>query len=361
MTIGKLFAQPVALWYNEKCIISLGKGWVRIRATIVLPNLNGAGWLEGCIESLYAQTVPDFELIIIDNGSTDESLATARIWAKRDNCTLIENPVNTGFSAAVNAGIRRAQAPYVLLFNNDAFAAPDMVEKLIAAMERDERIFSVQCLMLRHFEPELADDAGDYVSLFGWPFKRGDGLPAARYQKARRVFSCCGGAALYRKAILDEIGLFDELFFAYFEDVDIGWRANSLGYVNRIEPAAKCTHICGATTSGGKAGEKYNDFKSVQSGRNSLLLPFKNMPTVMYVLNFPFLFIGYLVKSLVFRLRGFAGPWKQGMREAFAVRSRLQKPKFHFKNLPHYFWVEGSLIIGLFEYIVYRTRRFFVK
>lgn len=358
-----IYTPPIAairgLWYNIGQVNTYHKGGVRIRATIVLPNLNGAGWLEGSIESLYAQTVPDFELIIVDNGSTDESLHTAREYAKRENCILIENSANTGFSAAVNAGIRLAKAPYVLLFNNDAFAKPDMVERMLEAIEKDGRIFAVQCLMLRHYEPEKADDAGDYVSLFGWPFKRGDGLPASRYTKPRRVFSCCGGAAMYRKAILDEIGLFDENFFAYFEDVDIGWRANSLGYQNRIEPAAQCTHICGATTSEG--GSQYNDFKSIQSGRNSLLLPWKNMPIVMYILNFPFLFIGYLVKALVFRLRGYAKPWNQGMHEAFAVAKKLQKPKFRFRNLPHYFWVEGSLIVGLFEYIGYRARRFFVK
>ncbi len=333
---------------------------MRIRASIVLPNLNGAGWLEPCIQSLYAQTVRDFELIIIDNGSTDESLAAARAWAQRDNCRLVENGRNTGFSAAVNTGIRMAGAPYVLLFNNDAFAAPDMLEKLLTAIEREPHAFAVQSLMLRHAEPEKADDAGDFVTLFGWAYKRGDGLDAAQYQRRKpgRVFSCCGGAALYRKAVLDEIGLFDETFFAYFEDVDIGWRANSLGYKNLLEPAARCTHICGATT-GGATGARYNDFKSIQSGRNSLLLPVKNMPVVMLVLNSPFVFIGYLVKALVFRRRGYAKAWNQGMREAFRAWKTLDKPRFRLRNLPYYFWVEGSLIAGCFGYAWYRVRRLF--
>lgn len=331
-----------------------------IRASIVLPNLNGAGWMEGCIESLYNQTIQDFELIIVDNGSTDESLRTAREYAKRENCTLVENGRNTGFSAAVNTGIRMAKAPYVLLFNNDAFAAPDMLEKMLAPMRENGRIFSVQCLMLRHYEPDKADDAGDYVSLFGWAFKRGDGLDASRYTKAKRIFSSCGGAALYRKSILDEIGLFEELFFAYLEDVDISWRANSLGYVNWFEPSATCTHICGATTAG-KTGAKYNDFKSIQSGRNSMLLPVKNMPVVMLVLNAPFLLIGYFIKTLVFHLRGFGKPWRQGMREGFACWRKLQKPKFRLRNLPSYFWVEGSLIAGTCGYIEYRVRRLLGK
>ena len=105
-------------------------------------------------------------------------------------------------------------------------------------------------------------------------------------------------------------GLFDETFFAYFEDVDISWRANSLGYKNMYCPAAKCYHICGATTG----AVRYNAFKSVQSGRNSILLPWKNMPFLMFVLNFPFLLAGYLLKVLVFGLRGFWKPYLQGAK-----------------------------------------------
>ena len=129
--------------------------------------------------------------------------------------------------------------------------------------------------MLRYYEPELADDAGDYVTILGFACKRGDGLKASRYTKPCRVFSACGGAALYRKSILDEIGVFDELFFAYYEDVDLSWRANNFGYRNVYCPTARCRHICGATTG----AVRYNPFKSIQSGRNSILLPYKNQPT----------------------------------------------------------------------------------
>lgn len=125
--------------------------------------------------------------------------------------------------------------------------------------------------MLRYYEPELADDAGDYMTILGFACKRGDGLKASRYQKPCRIFSACGGAALYRKSILDKIGVFDELFFAYYEDVDLSWRANNFGYKNVYCPTAKCRHICGATTG----AVRYNPFKSIQSGRNSILLPYK--------------------------------------------------------------------------------------
>lgn len=328
-----------------------------MKASVIIPNLNGAGWLGASIDSILAQRFDaDFELIVIDNGSTDESLAVARSYLGRPGYRLIENSSNTGFSAAVNAGIRASSAQYAVLFNNDAFAEPDWLQQLVDTADTDARIFSVGSLMLRYYEPELADDAGDYVNIFGWAAKTGDGLYARRYQRQRRCFSACGGAALYRRSILDEIGLFDENFFAYFEDVDLGWRANSLGYKNIYCPRAVCRHICGATTGGAK-GARYNDFKSVQSGRNSLLLPYKNEPLLMLLLNLPFLLVGYLVKLLVFALRGYGKPYLQGAREAFSAFGRLEKPRFRLKNLPCYLLIEFWMIGGFFKYAVYRVRR----
>ena len=208
-----------------------------MKASVIIPNLNGAGWLRDSIESVWAQTEQDFELIVIDNGSTDESLDIARSYCGRDRYTLIENAGNTGFSHAVNQGIAIAKGEYMALFNNDAFAEPDWLAELIKTADADPKIFAVSSLMLRYYEPELADDAGDYVTILGFACKRGDGLRASRYTKPCRIFSACGGAALYRKSILDEIGVFDELFFAYYEDVDLSWRANSfiLTYFQKVD------------------------------------------------------------------------------------------------------------------------------
>ena len=155
-----------------------------MKATIIIPNINGKGWLKDSIESVYAQTEQDFELIVVDNGSTDESLEQARSYCSRPNFHLIENGSNTGFSHAVNQGIARAKSEFVVLFNNDAFAEPQWLAELIRVAESDEKIFAVQSLMIRHFDRELADDAGDYVTWMGFACKTGDGRRASRAAKA---------------------------------------------------------------------------------------------------------------------------------------------------------------------------------
>ena len=323
-----------------------------MKASVIIPNLNGAGWLRDSIESVWAQTEQDFELIVIDNGSTDESLDIARSYCGRDRYTLIENAGNTGFSHAVNQGIAIAKGEYMALFNNDAFAEPDWLAELIKTADADPKIFAVSSLMLRYYEPELADDAGDYVTILGFACKRGDGLKASRYTKPCRVFSACGGAALYRKSILEEIGTFDENFFAYFEDVDLSWRANNAGYKCVLCPTARCYHICGASTG----AVKYNAFKSQQSGRNSILLPLKNEPLLMLILNFLPLALGYLLKCYKFHKQGFGEAWDKGMHEAFALlkEGRLGKRPFRLKDLPNYILMELWMIWNMVPYLWYR-------
>ncbi len=323
-----------------------------MKATIVIPNINGKGWLRDSIESVYAQTEQDFELIIVDNGSTDESLEQARSYCTRDNFTLIENGENTGFSHAVNQGIQLAKGEYVVLFNNDAFAEPDWLSELIRTAERDEKIFAVQSLMIRHYERELADDAGDYMTWIGFACKDGDGRSVKRYTREKRIFSACGGASLYRKSILEEIGLFDETFFAYNEDVDLAWRANNAGYKSVLCPAAKCYHICGASTG----AVRYNGFKALQNGRNGILVLLKNQPLLMCIVNFLPQLFGYLLKRWRFHRQGYGREWDQGMHEAFDLlkRGALNKRKFRLHDLPHYLKMEVWLIWNFFRYLWYR-------
>ncbi len=320
---------------------------------VVIPNLNGDKWLFDSINSVLCGSYKDIEIIVVDNGSTDKSREIIESF-NNEPVRGIYLDHNTGFSHAVNIGIRESKGDYVALFNNDAFAEKSWLYELKKTMDSNARIFSVSSLMLQYKDSSLCDDAGDYVNLFGWACKRGDGLSKNRYKKPCEVFTACGGAALYRREILQEIGLFDEAFFAYLEDVDIGWRARNAGYINVFCPTAECRHICSATT-----GSKYNDFKSIQSGRNNILLAYKNLPILLLLLNLPFLVFGYLVKILFFIIRGYGKPFLKGAKEAFSCFNKIDKYPFKFKNILCYVKNQWSMFCGIFIYIDYRIRRYF--
>ena len=157
--------------------------------SVISVNYNGYGLTCAMVESLRRHVTAPLEIIVVDNGSTDESLEQARSYCTRPNFTLIENGRNTGFSYAVNQGIARAQSKYVVLFNNDAFAEPQWLAELLRTADADPKIFAVQSLMIRHFERELADDAGDYVTWMGFACKTGDGRRVSRYTKQKRILS----------------------------------------------------------------------------------------------------------------------------------------------------------------------------
>ena len=329
-----------------------------MKASIIIPNLNGEGWIEDSIRSCINQNFNgEYEIIIIDNGSKDRSVEIIENCAKDfENFVFIRNETNTGFAPAVNQGIRASKAEYAVMFNNDAFAEPDWLQTLVDTADADENIFSVGGLMVQHFNRHLADDASDYVPLFGWTCKRGDGLARERYNKMERVFSNCGGAALYRRSILEEIGYFDEAFFAYGEDVDLGWRGNNAGYKNIYNPKAVCYHICSATTGG-----RYNDFKAEKSGQNTILLLFKNQPLLMLIINFPFQFIGYLPKVAMYYARGFGKPFMKGTKQGIKMCRDMKKYPFKWKNLGSYLWAEWTMFKHCFTYVNYRVRRYLGK
>ena len=324
------------------------------KATIVIPNINGKGWLKDSIESIYAQTEQDFDLIVVDNGSTDESLEQARSYCTRPNFTLIENGRNTGFSYAVNQGIARAQSKYVVLFNNDAFAEPQWLAELLRTADADPKIFAVQSLMIRHFERELADDAGDYVTWMGFACKTGDGRRASRYTRQKRIFSACGGAALYRKAHLEQIGGFDELHFAYLEDVDIGYRAQIFGLKNVTEPAAVVYHA-----GSGSTGSRYNAFKVTHSSRNNIYLIYKNMPVLQILLNLPAFILGFSAKLVFFASKGYGKEYLAGIKNGFFIcrkpENRAKKIRFEWKRLGTYFVIEWELFINVFRRFLERA------
>ena len=321
---------------------------MEIKTTIIIPNYNGLSFMEPCFESLKEQTVRDFKVLVVDNGSTDGSVE----WLKEHRVPSIFLKENTGFSGAVNTGIRAADTPYVLLLNNDTRVEPGFVAAMERAMDQSPKIFSVSSRMIQMYHPELLDDAGDMYSILGWAYQRGVGRSVYLYQKSCRVFSACAGAAIYRRAVFDEIGLFDELHFAYLEDIDVGWRAKLYGYDNVYCPDAAVYHV-----GSGTSGSRYNSFKVRLAARNCIYLNYKNMPGWQILLNAPFLLAGIFVKYLFFVKNGFGGDYVSGLKEGIRTRKQCRRVPGLLKRFGAELKVQFEMIFGTGLYVYEFPRR----
>ena len=288
---------------------------MEITTTVIIPNYNGLKFLDECIRALDAQTYRNFKILVVDNGSADGSVE----WLKEHGIETIFLEENTGFSGAVNTGIREADTPYVILLNNDTRADEYYVAELVRAIERSDRIFSVSSRMIQMYQPQLMDDAGDMYSLLGWAYQRGVGQDIRRYRKPCRVFSACAGAAIYRREVFREIGYFDEMHFAYLEDLDVGYRARIAGYDNVYCPAAIVWHV-----GSGTSGSKYNSFKVKLAARNNVYLNYKNMPYPQLLVNAVPIAAGLFLKYLFFKKIGYEKDYIEGLKEGLDG-ARLQE------------------------------------
>jgi hypothetical protein len=241
---------------------------------IVIPNYNGRQFLETCLGSIFRQTFTSFQVIVVDNGSADGSVAFLQDRFPAVKVIVLQE--NTGFSAAVNRGIAAGHCPLVFLLNNDTELAPDCLAELVrAAGAHGDAFFAPKMLSFR--EREILDGAGEGYLRGGVGYRLGTlERDSEVYSRPRQVFGACGGAALYRRVMLERIGLFDEDFFAYLEDVDLNFRANRAGFSCRYVPSARVYHIGSATT-----GSKINPFTVRLSTRNNLYLLLKNYPVSM--------------------------------------------------------------------------------
>lgn len=318
-----------------------------MKVSIIIPNYNGSKYIKQCIDSLKRQTYKGYELIIVDNASKDDSIKI--IEKIYPSAKLIKNQENKGFSTAVNQGIKAAKGEYVVLLNNDTVVFEDWLENLVKCIEKDKKIFSACSKMIRYNEKDKIDDAGDEYNILGWAYKCGDGESIEKYTKDRQVFSSCGGAAIYRKSVFEEIGYFDESFFAYMEDVDISYRAKIHGYKNMYSSSAKVYHIGSATT-----GSKYNSFKIKLAARNNIYVIYKNMPIIQLLINIPFLLLGQFVKFIFFSIKGYKKEFISGAIEAFKNLRKIEKTKFNKKILFSYIKIELFMIVNLFKYITYK-------
>ena len=311
-----------------------------MEVSVVIPNFNGIAFLDSVLASLEGQTLSNFEVILVDNGSTDGSCSF--VTANYPWVHLIELSENFGFCGAVNAGIRAAKAPYVLLLNNDTEVKEDFVEEMLAAIRRHKNAFSCGARMVQYHDRDRLDDVGNYYCALGWSFAHGRGKDIHAYETEDKIFSACAGAAIYRKKIIEKIGYFDEEHFAYLEDTDIGYRARIYGYENWYAPKAIVYHV-----GSGTSGSRYNQFKTRYSSRNNIYLIYKNMPLLQIILNLPFLAVGFLIKFLFFAVKGMGKEYAAGIKNGFSISMKNQKVPFQIKHLPNYCKIQLELWINI--------------
>ena len=243
-------------------------------ASVVVVNYNGAPHLSALLERLERQTIHDFELIVVDNGSADDSGAILAAAHARLPFPLhvIRNSRNLGFGPATNQGMRRAAAGWIATLNNDTRPEPAWLEHMLAAAQ-GSHMGMIGSKLLRAQNPTQIDSAGIALDWTGiaWDWRGGEADDGTE-QSPVTIFGPCAGAAFYARAMLDEIGMFDEDFFAYLEDVDLAWRARLAGWQAHLQPQARALHAHSSTL--GDASPR----KRFLLARNKVWLLVKNYP-----------------------------------------------------------------------------------
>jgi GT2 family glycosyltransferase len=295
------------------------------RVTVVIPNWNGERFLRLCLDSLRRQTFPDFETVVVDNGSSDGSLSLV----KRDfpEVRALALGKNRGFSAAANAGIEASTTEYVALLNNDTEVDPGWLQALFRAADEHPEAGLFASKLVDFYDRRVLDGAGDALRLSGLPYRLGHGeVDRGQFDHPGYVFSACAAAAMYRREMLDDVGLFDEDFVSYCEDGDLSFRAQLAGYRCLYVPDALVYHMGSASTG------KRSATATWLGTRNSLSLLVKNLPlsAVPHVL--PFFVLGQLARLLTAAATGSLGAHLRGLAEAWhhlpimlEKRRRIQK------------------------------------
>ncbi|WP_299524577.1 glycosyltransferase family 2 protein [uncultured Methanobrevibacter sp.] len=319
-----------------------------MKASVITPNYNGKQFLKTYFDSLNNNKESIGEVILIDNGSDDGSVEFIENYSKNLDfpVIVIKNNENVGFAKAVNQGILKSNYNYIFSLNNDTEVEKGAVKSLISLISSNSNIFSVASKMVQFDNKNLIDDAGDEYNILAWTKKTGENQPLKNYNEVYEIFSSCAGAAMYNKAILDKIGLFDENFFAYMEDVDLSYRAKINGYKNLFCPDSIVYHIGSATS-----GSRYNEFKVKLAARNNVWTVYKNFPIPQKIVNFIFLFLGFLIKYLFFVKKGFGKTYLEGIKEGLKTRNKINKVKFDSKNTINYFKIEWKLIVNAIKFL----------
>jgi GT2 family glycosyltransferase len=298
------------------------------RVTVVIPNWNGERFLSLCLGSLRNQSYRGFETILVDNGSIDGSIDFVK--ERFPEVSVAPLGENRGIAAAFNAGIEASRTEYVVLLNNDTEQDPGWLEALVGAADHHPEAGLFASRLVDFHDRRVLDGAGDAMRLSGLPYRLGHGeREKGRFDRPGYVFGACAAAALYRRSMLNEVGLFDEDFVSYCEDGDLSFRAQLAGYRCFYVPGAVVYHM-GSASTGGKRSPTATRLGS----RNSFSLLVKNLPLSAVPRVLPFFIAGQLVRlitaastgSLRAHLEGLAGA-RRHLPLMLEKRAEIQKRK----------------------------------
>ena len=299
----------------------------RPKVAVVIVNWNGERFLERCLSALLAQTVAPHEIILVDNASTDASPDIARCFP---SVRLLVQNENLGFARGNNLAIEAvsAESQWVVLLNPDAFVEPHWLEALLAAAQANPSVDFFGSKLVTAADTAVLDGAGDAYHVSGLVWRMGHGAPVSLLpEPVREVFSPCAAAAMYRRSALLEVGGFDEDYFCYSEDVDLGFRLRLAGYRCLYVPSSVAQHVGSGTTGG-----QHSDFAVYHGHRNLVWTYVKNMPGVLFWLFLPLHLAMNLVALVLFTLRGqggviFRAKWDAvlDLPKMWAKRQQVQK------------------------------------
>ena len=277
--------------------------------SVVVVTYESGPTLGRCLAALKAQIAQGFEVILSDNGSRDGAGQAAA--AADPAVVLLENGANLGFAAANNRAAARARGRWLVLLNPDAYAEPGFIQTLLAAAADHP---GVRCFTARQRmaeDPERLDGLGDAMTVIGFPFRGDYGNPDPGPIGPAEVFSPCGAAMMIDRALFLELGGFDERFFCYCEDVDLGYRLRLRGEPVLLAPQAAVRHE-GSVSTGGRR----SDFSLYHGARNRLWLYVKNTPPLLFWLTLPFHILATAGAWLRAVVQGHAEPVERGLEDA---------------------------------------------
>ena len=248
--------------------------------SLIIVTWNSENHLPHCLDSLQKQSYKNFEIIIIDNGSSDNGITGIKERYPDLDIQVKKLDKNMGFAVANNIGARIARGKWLALLNADAFPETDWLEKLLEAAEIYPNGF-FGSRQIQANAPNILDGEGDIYHISGLAWRKNYGYPVQKKHEIEMIFSPCAAAALYPRLDFLDIGGFDEDYFSYHEDVDLGFRLRLRGLSAYYVPQATVYHVGSASTG------KLSDFSVYYGHRNLVWTYFKNMPSIIFWLFFP--------------------------------------------------------------------------